>query len=639
MKDWYPVLILGAFIGVLSLVFIIAYAGIKNKKEAIGFDRNVSDSVIIRRLLRYARPYTGSIILILVIIVFSIAYDIVSPLIIGRIEELVKGEFTLGRLFAYVGVYSSVLIVSTACTYAQAVILQRTGQKIISAIRQDVFVRAEGLSHGQLSRIPVGVLVTRITNDTTTLSVMFTNILVSLVKNGFMLIAVLLAMLFINYGITLVVLCFVPFVILFTVIFRKFSRRAQRMVRDRTTDINIFLSENISAIKITQIFNREERKLEEFRLRNDALKKARRQRLLVFGVFRPTVYMLYVSTVLVLFWVCGRAAMNGGDILGCAVTSGTVVTFYMYLKKFFNPVQAIAEQFHRLQSAFASAEKIFALIDTEPEITDTPDAIELDEIKGDIEFRDVWFEYVPGEPVLKGVSFHVLPGQTAAFVGATGAGKSTILALLCRNYEIKSGQILVDGIDIRKIKISSLRRHFGQMLQDVFLFAGTVRSNITLREDSFTDGEIRAVCDYVNAGSFINRLKNGLDEEVRERGNNFSSGQRQLLSFARTIIHRPSVMILDEATANIDTETEVLIQDSLEKIKSIGTMLIVAHRLSTIRSADIIYYLEDGRITEQGTHSELLSLGGNYKKLYLLQSDIVKKKAVLAGRSPAGQNG
>ena len=639
MKDWYPVLILGAFIGVLSLVFIIAYAGIKNKKEAIGFDRNVSDSVIIRRLLRYARPYTGSIILILVIIVFSIAYDIVSPLIIGRIEELVKGEFTLGRLFAYVGVYSSVLIVSTACTYAQAVILQRTGQKIISAIRQDVFVRAEGLSHGQLSRIPVGVLVTRITNDTTTLSVMFTNILVSLVKNGFMLIAVLLAMLFINYGITLVVLCFVPFVILFTVIFRKFSRRAQRMVRDRTTDINIFLSENLSAIKITQIFNREERKLEEFRLRNDALKKARRQRLLVFGVFRPTVYMLYVSTVLVLFWVCGRAAMNGGDILGCAVTSGTVVTFYMYLKKFFNPVQAIAEQFHRLQSAFASAEKIFALIDTEPEITDTPDAIELDEIKGDIEFRDVWFEYVPGEPVLKGVSFHVLPGQTAAFVGATGAGKSTILALLCRNYEIKSGQILVDGIDIRKIKISSLRRHFGQMLQDVFLFAGTVRSNITLREDSFTDGEIRAVCDYVNAGSFINRLKNGLDEEVRERGNNFSSGQRQLLSFARTIIHRPSVMILDEATANIDTETEVLIQDSLEKIKSIGTMLIVAHRLSTIRSADIIYYLEDGRITEQGTHSELLSLGGNYKKLYLLQSDIVKKKAVLAGGSPAGQNG
>ncbi len=636
MKDWYPVLILGAFIGLLSLAFVIAYARIKNKKETIGFDRNVSDAVIIRRLLGYARPYAGSIALILVIIVFSIAYDIVSPLIIGRIEELVKGEFTLGRLFAYVGAYSSALVVSTACTYIQAILLQRTGQKIISAIRQDVFVSAEGLSHGQLSRIPVGVLVTRITNDTTTLSVMFTSILVSLVKNGFMLIAVLLAMLFINYGITLVVLCFVPFVILFTVIFRKFSRRAQRMVRDRTTDINIFLSENLSAIKITQIFNREERKLEEFRRRNDALKKARRQRLLVFGVFRPTVYMLYVSTVLVLFWVCGRAAISGGSVLGCAVTSGTVVTFYMYLKKFFNPVQAIAEQFHRLQSAFASAEKIFALIDTEAEITDAPDAIELDEVRGDIEFRDVWFEYVPGEPVLKGVSFHIRPGQTAAFVGATGAGKSTILSLICRNYEIKSGQILVDGTDIRKIKISSLRKHFGQMLQDVFLFAGTVRSNITLREESFTEKEIWDVCDYVNAGGFIGRLKNGLDEEVRERGNNFSSGQRQLLSFARTIIHRPSVMILDEATANIDTETEVLIQDSLEKIKSIGTMLIVAHRLSTIRSADIIYYLEDGRITEQGTHSELLSLDGNYRKLYMLQSDIMEKKAALAGNGAAG---
>jgi ATP-binding cassette subfamily B protein len=357
----------------------------------------------------------------------------------------------------------------------------------------------------------------------------------------------------------------------------------------------------------------------DFLQKSNNLKKAKQNQIFVFGIFRPMVYMLYISSVLCLLYLGGKGYINNTVFLGQVLTSGTVVTFYMYISKFFNPIQTLAEQFNMLQSAFASAEKIFTVFDMVPHLVDKPDAIELENIKGEIEFKHVWFAYNQDEWVLKDVSFHVTPKQTVAFVGSTGSGKSTILSLICRNYDIQKGQILIDGIDIKHIKTSSLRRHFGQMLQDVFLFSGTIRSNIVLRDDSFSDDEIWTACQYVNADSFINKLENGLDEEVRERGNNFSAGQRQLLSFARTIIHKPEVMILDEATANIDTETELLIQDSLEKMKNIGTMLIVAHRLSTIQHADNIILLSHGQIIEQGTHQELLRQKGRYYQLYTLQ--------------------
>ena len=331
------------------------------------------------------------------------------------------------------------------------------------------------------------------------------------------------------------------------------------------------------------------------------------------------VYMLFVSANMCLFYFGAKGYIQDTEFLGQTITSFTVVTFYGYISRFFNPIQTLAEQFDMLQRSFASAEKIFTVLDMVPEVVDEPDAIELDEIKGEIEFKDVWFAYKPGEWVLQGVSFHIQPKQTVAFVGSTGSGKTTILSLICRNYDIQKGQILIDGIDIKKIKISSLRKHFGQMLQDVFLFSGTIRSNILLRKDDVTDEEVWEACRYVNADKFIGRLEGGLDEVVRERGNNFSAGQRQLLSFARTIIHKPSVMILDEATANIDTETELLIQDSLEKMKSIGTMLIVAHRLSTIQHSDNIILLSKGKIIEQGNHQELLKLHGRYHQLYTLQ--------------------
>ena len=620
MPEYYPLLIMGAIIGVVTTAFIIAYATMKDKKTAIGFDRNMKDSEIIRRILAYARPYVWNFVLVGLLMVLTVSYDIVAPVLVGEIQGIIKVEsFDLSRLFAMVAIYGSILVISLVSSYFQAMLLQRTGQKILSGIRESIFTHIESLSHSQLNHIPTGKLVTRVTNDTNAISMMFTHLLVNLVKNCFVIIGVLAAMLLLNYGLTLMILCFTPFIVIFTLIFRKFSRRAYRRVKDATTDINTYLSENLSGMKITQIFNRQERKAQEFEERNMALDKARQQEILVFSVFRPMVYTLYMSSILCLFYLGARGVINQTEFLGQTIGSETIVSFYMFINKFFNPIQSLAEQFNRLQAAFASAEKIFSIMDMKPEVVDSEDAIELSEVKGDIEFKNVWFAYEGEEWVLRDVSFKVKANQTVAFVGSTGSGKTTILSLIVRNYDIQKGQILIDGIDIKKIKISSLRRHFGQMLQDVFLFSGTIRSNIVLREECYSDDEIREVCDYVNATHFIAKLKNGLDEEVRERGNNFSAGQRQLLSFARTIIHRPSVMILDEATANIDTETEVLIQDSLEKMMNVGTMLIVAHRLSTIQHADNIIVLSKGEIIEQGNHFELLEKRGAYHGLYMLQ--------------------
>lgn len=619
MMSLNPLLLVGGVIGTVSVLLLIAYACVKDKKTAMGFERSMADGEILRRLFGYAKPYLKQFVVVGFLVLFSISYDIASPLIVGYIEELVVGDFELKSLYVSVAVYAGVLVFSMASTYLQAVILQRVGQRIISDLREDLFTHIESLSHGQLNDIPVGKLVTRVTNDTNAISMMFTNLFVNLTKNAFVILGILVAMLFLNYELTLMVLCFVPFILLFTVIFRKFSRRAYRKVKDATTDINTYLSENLSGIKVTQIFGREDEKMEEFRQKSQTLAKATQEQIFVFGVFRPLVYMLYISSILCLFYLGGMGHLNHVTFLGQTISSGTIVTFYMYISKFFTPIQNLAEQFNWLQSALASSEKVFSIMDIQPQMVDAPDAVELDEVKGDIEFRDVWFSYIPGEWVLQGVSFHVEPRQTVAFVGSTGSGKSTILSLICRNYEFQKGEILIDGIDIRKIRISSLRRHFGQMLQDVFLFSGTIRSNIVLREEKIPDEEIMKVCRYVNADHFINKLEHGLDEEVRERGNNFSAGQRQLLSFARTILHKPSVMILDEATANIDTETELLIQDSLEKMRSVGTMLIVAHRLSTIQHADNIVVLSRGRILEQGTHQQLLAAHGRYYQLYTLQ--------------------
>lgn len=619
MYEYLPIIIVGAIIGAFSIIFILAYIALNKSKAEKSSDRNMSDGELVKRLLAYAKPFWKQFVVVLFLMIFSIAYDIVSPLIIGEVQDLVKGKFELEYLYRYLAMYISILLVSMICTYLQSIILQKVGQKILSDLRMDIFTHIESLSHEQLNNIPVGKLVTRVTNDTNSISMMFTNVLVTMAKNSMVIVGVFGGMLMLNYSLTLMVLCFVPFVVLFTVIFRKFSRTVHRNVNDARTDINTYLSENLSGIKITQIFNREEQKMEDFLKKSYDLQKAKQQQIYVFGIFRPMVYMLHISATLCLFYLGGKGIITDFEFMGQSITSAIVVSFYLYISKFFNPIQTLAEQFDILQKSFASAEKIFTIMDMVPEIVDEPDAIELDKIRGEIEFKDVWFAYKPGEWVLKGVSFHVEPKQTVAFVGSTGSGKSTILSLMVRNYDIQKGQILIDGIDIKKIKIASLRKHFGQMLQDVFLFSGDIRSNIILREEDISDEEVMEACRYVNADSFINRLEAGLDEVVQERGNNFSAGQRQLLSFARTIIHKPAVMILDEATANIDTETELLIQDSLEKMKNIGTMLIVAHRLSTIQHSDNIILLSKGEIVEQGNHQELLAKKGQYYHLYTLQ--------------------
>ena len=538
LYQFYPILVLGGIIGLFSVIFIVAYATMKNKKEAIGFDRHMKDSEIFIRLVRYAKPYLPQFLIVGLIMLVSIAYDIASPLLIGKIEEVLSSGFEMSELLSYIIVYASILILSLIATYLQSLILQKIGQKILSSLREDVFTHIESLSHGQLHSMPVGKLVTRVANDTGAISMMFTNLFVNLAKNCFIIVGVFVAMLCLNYALTLMVLCFVPFIILFTVIFRKFSRRAYRRVKDCTTDINTFLSENLSGMKITQVFNREDRKAAEFEEKNQNLSRARRKQIFVFGIFRPMVYMLYISSVMALFYLSGMGYINDTEFLGQTITSSVLVSFYMFISKFFNPIQNLAEQFNWMQSAFASAEKIFTVLDIEPAVVDEPDAIELDHVEGNIEFKNVWFAYNEGEWVLRDVSFKVNAKETVAFVGSTGSGKTTILGLICRNYDIQKGEILIDGINIKKIKISSLRRHFGQMLQDVFLFSGTIRSNIVLRDDSITDEEVMKTCDYVNATHFINKLS-GFSVTVKRRT---SSRHSQIRSVSQTRLNSSATL-------------------------------------------------------------------------------------------------
>lgn len=615
-----PLWIIGAAIGIVSVIMLVAFVCMKDKKEAFGYERNMSDMVILKRLIGYARPYLKDFLLVLLIMGFTIVADLLLPLIIGDVTKVLEqGNPVFARVLRDALLYFAVLLVSLVCTYIQGVYLQKIGQKIISQMREDIYTHATNLSHAQLNAIPVGKLVTRVCYDTNSVSMMFTRILVNLVRNILLIIGYIVVMFVVNVKLATMIMCFVPFILMFTLIFRRFSRRAYRRVKSCTTDINTFLSENLSGIKVTQAFNQEDTVNHRFAVKNDKLKRACLSQISVFSVFRPLIFMLNNLCIVSLFWLAGSNTLSGAGFAGQVIDVAVLTIFYQYIRSFFQPIQDLADNFNMMQNAFASSEKVFTVLDTPPTLKDEEDAIELTEIRGEIEFKDVWFRYVEDEWILKGVSFKVEAGQTVAFVGATGSGKTTILSLMCRNYDIQEGQILLDGIDIRHIKISCLRKFFGQMLQDVFLFSGTVRSNIVLGMECIDDEDIWSACKYVNADGFIKKLENGLDSEVRERGNNFSAGQRQLLSFARTIIHKPAVIILDEATANIDTETELLIQDSLERMMKVGTMLMVAHRLSTIQHADNIIVLDHGEILEQGNHQELLTHHGKYFHLYELQ--------------------
>ena len=595
-------------------------------------DNAVVNRHVVRRLLKYGKPYIGWFLLILLIIVGTVRLELWQPELIERASneyvekyiDISTEGFSIAELknmrhddlmgvLKLGGLYLISVVLTFGLTYAQAALLAMVGQKIVYNMRTDIFNHLSKLHIGFFNDNPIGRLVTRVTNDCETVLEMFTSVVVTMVSNIFILVGVMKAMLDRHVGLSLAIFIVIPFTVVSTFVFTKITRKMYRAIRAKVSELNAFVAEHVSGMKVVQIFTAEEDTQREFEEQSEELRKAHIKQLMCHAIYSPISYILNIASMAILLAYGGRLAMTG------VVTIGTLLAFQRYITKFFHPIQEMAENFNVIQSAAAAAERIFWLMDTEPAITDAEDAVHMESFQGHIEFKNVWFAYREGEWVLRDVSFEVKPGQRVAFVGATGAGKTTIQNLICRYYDIQQGQILIDGVDVRKIKVADLRRNIGQMLQDVFLFAGDIKSNIRLNDPDISDEAVVEAAKYVNAHPFISQLEGGYDHQVIERGAAFSAGQRQLLSFARTLAFQPSVLILDEATANIDTETEALIQDALGKLMEGRTTIIVAHRLSTIQNCDKIIVMHKGEIREEGSHQELLAQGGLYYKLYKLQ--------------------
>ncbi len=529
-------------------------------------DRSMSDIVIIKRLTKYAKPYLKEFTITIILMLFAVGIQLLQPYIFGVkiFGVFEEPQFEMKTLFMFLALYFSITAVASVTSYFQQIILQKVGQNIVYDIREEIFTHMEHQSINYLNNQPTGVLVSRITNDTNTVSEMYTSVLVNMSRDLLTVVGIIGAMLYLNAKLAGLVIIVVPVLLVSSYLFRRVSRSIYRKVRKNVAMINAFLSEHLSGMKIVQIFNQEAEKFDDFVIENKRLRKTQLQQILAFAFYRPTIYFLHITAISIVILYGGFQVIDG--LMGIAL----VITFKTYVDNLFQPIQMLAEQFNILQSALASSERIFGILDDDQSMVEDVDAIDLDDIKGSIEFKNVWFKYIEDEWILKDVSFKINPKESYAFVGATGAGKTTILKLITRDWDIQRGQILIDGIDIKKIKLSSLRKYIGVMLQDVFMFSGTVKSNITLKDDEISDKEMIDAATYVNANQFIEKLPNQYEDAVTERGLNFSQGQRQLISFARTLVHKPSVMILDEATANIDTEPEQLIQDSLNKIMNIG---------------------------------------------------------------------
>ena len=565
------------------------------------------------RLLSYMKPYLGWFLLCLALVLALTGFDLYRPILIGDAIDLFETQGNYDVIIDTAIKYGIVLALSFVFNLTQTWVLQKTGQRIILTVRKELYAHIQSLSCRYFDLTPVGKLVTRVTNDVEALNEMYSGILVRLFRNIVKIIGLAIVMLTMDLKLALISFVLLPIVAVLTVVFRKISRKTYRITRTRLTDLNTFLSENISGMRIIQIFGREERKFDEFNDRNYKYYRAFYREMLVFAIFRPLIYILSVLSLMLVLGVGSR------EVLGNVISIGTLYIFAQYIQSFFEPIQELAEQFSTLQSSLASAEKIFTIMDEDVLVPEPENPVVLPEIKGRIEFEHVWFAYDNENYVLRDVSFVIEPGQKVAFVGATGAGKSSILNLIGRYYDIQQGHIYIDGVDIRNISKKQLRSAIGQMQQDVFIFEGTVESNIRLYDEDITSEEVREAAEYVNASRFIEKLPNGYEEPVSECGSTFSAGERQLLSFARTLAHKPSILVMDEATANIDTETEALIQEALEKLMKGRTTIMVAHRLSTIQHADCIMVMHKGKIRERGTHQELLAQNGIYKKLYELQ--------------------
>lgn len=585
-----------------------------------------------RRLLSYARPYIGHFALAFAIILVLVWLELYQPQILGdavdecvaKYETVSSEGFSVEELKNFRAddltnviklglLYLATVLAVMALTYAQATILATVGQKIIYNLRNDIFSHMMKLHIGFYNDNPIGRLVTRVTNDCETVNEMFTSVIVNILKSIIVLVGVIAMMLSYNVKLSLYIFIVLPFVTVATFVFRTATRKIYRIMRAKISELNGFVAEHVSGMKVVQAFTAENDVKTDFENRTEELRGINMRQLMAFALYSPISYVMNIVALAILIFVGGHMVLEN------VITIGTIVIFQRYINKFFQPIQELAEQFNTIQSANACAERIFWLLDTEPEIQNDPDAVSVDSFKGRIEFKNVWFAYKGEDWVLKDVSFTVEPGQRVAFVGATGAGKTTIQNLICRYYDIQKGSITIDGIDVKKIRTEDLRRNIGQMLQDVFLFSGDVKDNIRLNETSISDEAIMEAAKTVNAATFIEKLDGGYSHKVIERGAAFSAGQRQLISFARALAFKPSVLILDEATANIDTETEGLIQDALGKLMEGRTTIMVAHRLSTIQNADNIIVMHKGCIVEEGTHQELLEQGGIYYKLYKLQ--------------------
>lgn len=568
---------------------------------------------VVRRLMAYLRPRKKTVALALLLAMIVTVSDLVRPVLVGNAMDSITAGSTFSVIVRYSALYMGILVLGTCCNAIELWMLQKLGQDIILEIRQQLFRHVHSLSLRFFDITPVGRIVTRVTNDVETLNELFSTILVTMVKNAVLILGYAGVMLYLNWKLALVSFILLPLVVYLTRLFTKLYRTTHRITRTKVSALNTYLSENLSAMKLIQVFHREKEKQREFRQRSGDLFQSNFREIVVYGTFRPVIYFISILALASVLGFGGKQVMDG------ALSIGTLYIFTSYVKSFFEPIQSLSDQFGTLQAAMAAGEKIFTLMDEEPLIHQPEHPKPLPAVKGRIEFQHVWFSYDGEEWVLRDVSFVIEPGQTAAFVGATGAGKSSILNLIGRYYDIQKGKITLDGVDIRELDLKELRRAIGQVQQDVFLFTGDIQSNIRLREQKITDGQVHQAAQFVGADSFIDRLEHGYETAVTERGSTLSAGQRQLLSFARTLAFDPDVLVMDEATANIDTETEGLIQEAMAKMMQGRTTIVVAHRLSTIQHANQIMVMHHGQLREQGTHQELLAQNGIYKKLYDLQ--------------------
>jgi ATP-binding cassette, subfamily B, multidrug efflux pump len=595
-----------------------------HEEEALG---KAYDSRLMRRLLEYMRPYKWRVILALTLTLAVTPLELAPPklfqvsvdrYLVPASHQAITVATAKHGLVLISLLYLLVLFFDFLAQYVQIRIMQRVGQQTMYDMRQEIFAHIQRLSMSYFDKNPVGRLVTRVTTDVDALNDLFAAGVVTMINDFFLLVVMVGVLLYLNWRLALAALAVLPLILAVTFVFRKFVREANRRIRTAIARINAFLQEYISGMSIVQVFNRERRARMEFIKRNRDHMLAYKDAILAFALFYPTVEFLGVAAVALILWV------GGLSIFANTLTLGVLVAFMQYAQRFFRPIQDLSEKFNILQSAMAASERIFKLLDEPITISSNPSAIPLRDPRGEIEFRNVCFSYKSGEPndedwVLRDVSFRVLPGQTMAIVGHTGAGKTTLISLLLRFYDIQRGQILLDGIDIRMIELQDLRRQFGIVLQDPFLFSGTIESNVRLGTMGIDRATVEHALNEVGLGDFIRTLPDSVDTSVNERGSTLSVGQRQLINFARALAHNPRFLILDEATSSVDTKTELLIREALDRLLSGRTALVIAHRLSTIQHADCILVFHKGRLREQGAHQELLAQRGIYYRLYQLQ--------------------